>query len=219
MRLLIDSLIALMLIAILGVVLVHHRHEQQRIAQHRSVHEALSSLYEQTLYHSVIDPDLDLNHRHSGPMTVGTPLHRFPEVIEPAWFHGIEPRNVAASKHPWVDVAPSGDPYDHPPDPILRRPEQAGFWYNPSRGVFRARVPAQVTEAATLDLYNRLNNCSLTKLYEVKDAARVASIPPAMRLADRATRLASGGEASGGGTATADRKPSLLRAAEVSTAH
>jgi hypothetical protein len=31
------------------------------------------------------------------------------------------------------------------------------FWYNPARGIVRARVPDQTTDEATLSLYESIN--------------------------------------------------------------
>lgn len=180
MRLLIDSLIALMLVAILAGVLVHHRGEQARLAQHRDVHEGLSELYEQTLYHAALEhPNAPVKR---DPHTLNRPLQRFPDQVLPAWFEEGVPLNpLAPHPHPWMDVAPAEDRHDHPPDPVLRRPEQAGYWYNPARGVFRARVPQQDTEAATLALYNQLNNAALKAFPDEEAAAdRQPSIPIAM---------------------------------------
>jgi hypothetical protein len=61
---------------------------------------------------------------------------------------------------------------DDPPDPVLHRKAQAGFWYNPNRGVVRARVPGQGESGAALDLYNQLNNSGLKELTESAAAER-----------------------------------------------
>src|SRR5690606_29054642 len=74
-------------------------------------------------------------------------------------------------------VAPEGDTHDHPPDPVLISKEQAGFWYNPALGVFRARVPQQVTAQETLTLYNRVNGTALLSLPVSDDPARQPQRP------------------------------------------
>ncbi len=207
-----------MLVGILGLVLVYHRHEEQRIEQYRQVHEALGSLYEQTLYHSVINPDFD--YRAQDPLGLTHHLHRFPTSIDPRWFEGVEPRNVLAGSRPWLDVAPAGDAHDHPPDPILRRPDQAGFWYNPARGTFRARVPAQVTDEATVKLYNDLNNSALVRLTEEKGGSRRPTIPLEMQIATLRRGATASGEARGAESVEPAealpraRRPALLRASE-----
>jgi hypothetical protein len=68
------------------------------------------------------------------------------------------------ARQPWLDIAPPGDKSDHPSDPVITRGTQAGFWYNPNRGLFRARVAPQFNEEDTLELYNRLNNSNLRAL-------------------------------------------------------
>jgi hypothetical protein len=50
---------------------------------------------------------------------------------------------------------------DQPPDPIITSENQAEFWYNPNRGIFRARVMAQMTNEQTRQIYNQVNGTSL----------------------------------------------------------
>lgn len=167
MRLLIDSLIAVMLIGILAGVLLHHRAAQQHAQRLRLVHDALAQLHEQAVFHAALadrhgDDEADVVYRPG-----------FPTRIDSAWFPGGIPRSALAGvAHPWIDTAPHGDLSRHPPDPTLERSAQAGFWYNPALGIFRARVPRQITEKATLDLYNHLNGSSLTALPRDDNPAR-----------------------------------------------
>lgn len=149
MRLLIDSLIALILVTILGAVLVHYRQEQAEILRRQLVHQALSEMQEEAILHGAME-------------VTQTNEARFPADVLEKWFDNGVPRNVfAPAGSPWLDVAPPDDRGDQPPDPVIHDKSQAGFWYNPSRGIFRARVAAQFTEQATLDLYNQLNSTSL----------------------------------------------------------
>jgi hypothetical protein len=39
------------------------------------------------------------------------------------------------------------------------------FWYNPYQGVIRTRVPAMISDQRSLDLYNRLNRCTLQSIF------------------------------------------------------
>ena len=158
MRLLIDSLIAVMLIGILAGLVLHHRSQQQHAHRLRQVHLALAQLHQQALYHAAlrrpehdpIDPARDAG---------------FPQQIQRDWFpDGLPINPLAGVDRPWIDVAPPDDTAAHPPDPVLDSPDQAGFWYNPTVGTIRARVPRQVSEHDTLDLYNHLNGTALTAL-------------------------------------------------------
>ena len=77
----------------------------------------------------------------------------FPARISPLWFDRDVPFNsLVSGRQPWIDVAPPGDMTDNPPDPVIQKAEQAGFWYNPNRGIIRARVIPQFTEVDTLNL-------------------------------------------------------------------
>lgn len=161
MRLLIDSLIALMLVGILAGILVYHQHEAQELKRYRQVHEALAHLHEQALYHGALG-------------AVDTSPTGFPLTISPLWFEGHVPLNVSVpGRQPWLDIAPVGDNNDHPPDPVCERADQAGFWYNPNRGIFRARVTPEISQTATLEKYNRVNGSFLKALPVAVDIARL----------------------------------------------
>jgi len=177
MRLLIDSLIATMLVMILAGVVWAHRAGRQIELAREQVYDALAALHEQAVYHGALG-DAELT--ETG----------FPKQIAPSWFTTIPFNRFADARRPWIDVAPPGDTADHPPDPILHEADrdQAGFWYNPARGVFRARVPALATDTETLALYNRVNNAALRELPRRIDEARQpiahAPLPPTTRAAD-----------------------------------
>jgi hypothetical protein len=174
MRLLIDSIIAVILVVLFGAVVVHYRQEREEILHFQLVHRALSAMQEQALLHRALDQveDNDAN---------------FPADIRPEWFDSGAPRNVLApSQNPWLDIAPKTDRSDEPPDPVIHNRAQAGFWYNPSRGIFRARVAPQFTEAATLDLYNQLNGTALRALPQPADPY------PVTHLAGKSSRAPSG---------------------------
>ncbi|MCX5661657.1 MAG: hypothetical protein NTW19_18420 [Planctomycetota bacterium] len=154
MRLLIDTLIALMLAGILAAVLWQYRKDGRQVHQVQAVHQSLARLQEQMLYRGA------LGEAATGPAG-------FPLEVSPLWFpDGLPFNNLVPGRQPWLDVAPENDPGENPPDPILRRPGQAGFWYNPNRGVFRARVIPQFTLGATVELYNNVNGTSLSTLDE-----------------------------------------------------
>lgn len=160
MRLVVDSLIAVMLVMLLAAVVWAHRTDRQRIATHDRVYESLAALHEQAVYHGALG-DTELS--DTG----------FPKQVSPDWFGADLPYNyLAEGDRPWIDVAPPGDYADNPPDPVIGDLDQAGFWYNPNRGIFRARVPAMESDAQTLALYNRLNNAELGELPRQIDEAR-----------------------------------------------
>lgn len=164
MRLLIDSLIAMMLLGILAAVLLYHRERTQDLEQLRRTHQALAQLQEQALYRSAL-----------GEEAVERSPIGFPVRIEPAWFSNKLPHNALVSgDRPWLDIAPPGDMSDQPPDPIILGPDQAAFWYNPNRGIFRARVMPQVSEQSTLELYNQANNTAMPSLPPAAQQHRAA---------------------------------------------
>lgn len=173
MRRVIDILIVLMLMAVLAGLVWHYRNEQKHLETYRTVHEAISRLYEQALIQGSIEDQ--------------TSRRGFPLMIQTSWFKDSLPVNVAVpTTQPWLDIAPLGDDGDHPPDPVITSGEQAGFWYNPKRGLFRARVMLQFSEEETLDLYNQLNNTALKTLpRENKAERRAISVEKIIAAADQ----------------------------------
>ena len=149
MRLVIDSLIVVMLLAVLGGVVILHSNRKQDERDLTRTQQALSALHAQTAYQSTVQSAM------AGHEQVLV-------YIDPAWFGDDTPVNaLAGGDRPWLDLAPPGDLNDHPPDPIILDGQQAAFWYNPTLGVFRARVQPQLSEAKTLELYNKVNTSAL----------------------------------------------------------
>lgn len=162
-RLLVNSLMALLLIGVLASVLLYQRERQNNQRRHDTVHLALSRLRDKALLFGALDFDV---HDPNG--------NAYPLEVSPTWFReeGLPMNVMVPGWQPWIDLAPAGDLSDQPPDPVITRSDQAGFWYNPNNGVFRARVVPQHSDRATLDLYNELNNTSLAAIVEANDEAR-----------------------------------------------
>lgn len=166
MKLVIESLAALMVVIALGAVVVIHRAGTVDSTKEAFVQESLARLAERTAYHAAMaaaEAETDADLKRAVRL----------QQIDPQWFGGDLPLNVLLEgDRPWIDVAPAGDLRDHPPDPIARTLEQAGFWYNPTLGIFRARVAPQLTDAAEIELYNRLNHSELEDLVFDPDPLR-----------------------------------------------
>lgn len=186
MRVIVDTLILALLVAMVAGAALYLHGEQRDLDKCELVHASLKRMYEQALFQGTLEPM--------------PPESGFPSQIRRDWFAGSPPLNPLAPKdQPWVDVAPPDDRLDHPPDPVLNSSKQGGFWYNPQRGVFRARVPAQITDQATLELYNLANRSAL-KMLPSGDTSRAAvpldpSLEPsAAEAASKPTQPASVGE-------------------------
>ena len=161
MRLIIDTLIVAMLVGILAGILLHYRAEAREVDRIRAIHLSLARLRDQMLYHK------SLEEARSGMINK-------PIMVSPLWFEGNLPDNpLVPGRHPWMDIAPAHDMDLHPPDPVVRSPHQAAFWYNPTLGVFRARVSPQFTDEETLVLYNRVNDSPLRMLPAAADPQRM----------------------------------------------
>jgi hypothetical protein len=91
----------------------------------------------------------------------------WPVTVDPGWFGSELPQNNLTPDHrPWLEVAPREQA--HLSDPPIRMaidPSVAAFWYNPYSGVIRARVPMQISDERTLELYNRVNQTSLRSIH------------------------------------------------------
>ena len=45
------------------------------------------------------------------------------------------------------------------------------FWYNPYQGVIRTRIPPMISDQRSVELYNRLNRCSLPSIFATERPA------------------------------------------------
>lgn len=171
MRLIIDTLLALLLILVLGGILWYQRGQEEKLTRVAAVQEALRAIESKALYHGALG-DVQATRR-------GYALR-----IEPGWF---DPRPVnllfADEARPWIDIVDEASEEAFNPARIVAAGSDAAFWYNPWRGVIRARVPMQLSQTATVELYNLVNGASL----RVQDVDW--SEPPIMVQADAADQV------------------------------
>jgi hypothetical protein len=155
MRLLLDSLVALMLTAILGGVVYYSRADSELERNIKLAHSEVRRLQSQIMLQAALE---------STPLT----QRGYPVTVKPEWFHGNVPLNpLLESGHPWLEIAgPAQRDLEHPQRPVATRNDAAQFWYNPYTGDVRARVPAEVADANALSLYNRVNDCHLDSLFQ-----------------------------------------------------
>ncbi|MFP4145495.1 MAG: hypothetical protein ACLFV3_10165 [Phycisphaeraceae bacterium] len=152
MRLIVDTLMVVMLAGVLVAVVMHHQQAKEDLRRQADAQRALEALQEQAMYRAAV-----------GETQLSDGGH--PRRIDANWFGEQIPRNpLSVRNQPWLDIAEPGDWSLHPKDPVLSSSDQAGFWYNPTTGVFRARVPRQASERETLRLYNLVNGSAMTEL-------------------------------------------------------
>ena len=91
----------------------------------------------------------------------------YPDTIDPKWFPSGVPQNpLLTGPHPWISICSVEDRLlDHPRNPLAADSQTAQFWYNPYRGLIRARIPADLNEADALALYNFINECARPALF------------------------------------------------------
>jgi len=147
MRLLVDSLIALMLVAVLGGVLWHRRAAEQQVENVEATQKAMRAIEAQALYQGSLGQ-------------YETTWMGYPLVIEADWFKN-RPQNLLADNSVWLDIAGKSKEFEPNPDHVTCEAGRAAFWYNPYRGIVRARVAPQMSAKATIDLYNMVNGTSL----------------------------------------------------------
>lgn len=153
MRLLIDTLIALMLAGILGAVVLDHRQDRHQLDRVAAVQQAVRAIQSQSLWRAAMGETPKMPNGYS-------------RRIDAAWFDHV-PRNVLVESeglaYQWLDYSPdrggSNEWFD--PPCIVAAVGHAAFWYNPHRGIVRARVPMQFTQQDTVDLYNLVNGTNL----------------------------------------------------------
>jgi len=173
MRIVIDTLIAVMLGALLIGTVSHYQTEQYQVDRKQQVHRTILRLHEQAVYHGAVG---------QAPVSGAG----FPLEISPLWFgeRGVPTNSMVPGRQPWLDIAPHGDNSEHPPDPIITKPQQAGFWYNPNLGIVRARIAGNFSPAKAIETYNILNGTTLTNLPKRPDPARTSHQPPMLVPAD-----------------------------------
>lgn len=97
------------------------------------------------------------------------PLNEFgyPPTIKADWFEDSIPTNPLLDRErPWLEIATGKECMQlHPSMPIADSTTKAEFWYNPRRGLVRARVPQMVSDRKTLEVYNRINSSELGRLF------------------------------------------------------
>lgn len=154
MRLVIDSLVALMLTALLASIVLSNRGEQD---WYQDIEVATVDLHrlQREIYLQAALADVPLSDRG------------FPITVDPEWFQGSLPRNpLLGPDHPWLEVASAVHQHlMHPPKRMAADRSTAKFWYNPQFGVVRARVSSELSEEEALALYNQVNGCRLPNLF------------------------------------------------------
>ena len=165
MRLLIDSLVAVMLAALLGAIVLAERREQD---WYRDIEIASVDLHrlQREIYLQAALGDVPLSDRG------------FPVTVDPEWFETGLPRNpLLGPDHPWLEVAGAAQQHlTHPPKRMAVDRQTAKFWYNPYQGVVRARVSSELAEHEALTLYNQVNGCRLPNLFADESKPASASM-------------------------------------------
>ena len=115
-----------------------------------AVQHAVRAIQSQAFYRGAVG---------DAPVTV----NGYSKRMDPAWFEGHTPRNLLVQDEylPWIEIVEGKAAELFNPSYILGNGGHAEFWYNPKRGQVRARVPMQMTQEDTLDLYNLVNGTSL----------------------------------------------------------
>ncbi|MEO1008805.1 MAG: hypothetical protein AAFX79_09565 [Planctomycetota bacterium] len=127
----------------------------------------------------------------------------WPITVEAWWFGKEPPRNqLLSGDRPWVEIAPiEHADRMHPDDPVAFDEDgvkPASFWYNPYRGVVRARVAPQINAEATLLLYNEVNDVALVSLSRDAEMRREqAALDEASQLREMADRVRELAETTG----------------------
>jgi hypothetical protein len=90
----------------------------------------------------------------------------WPYTVDPAWFNDDPPLNrLVGGSRPWLEVAASTESEeDHPRVRTTIDGSTPAFWYNPGKGIVRARVGLMLADESALELYNRVNKARLREL-------------------------------------------------------
>ena len=160
MRIVLDTLVALMVAGILAGVTLHQRNRDSEEVQ---VEELARNV-------KILNREVQLRAALSQSSVAD---RGFPEAIDPEWFQDALPRNpLLDDGRPWVEVATIDErSAGHPPDIGPEDKLSAGFWYNPAKGIVRARVPIGLSDRGMLELYNHVNDSNLGSRFPVSTTA------------------------------------------------
>jgi type II secretory pathway pseudopilin PulG len=154
MRIVLDSLAALMLCGILAGVVLQTRSERRLEDKIELARAEVERFQSQILLQAALEKG-QLSQRG------------YPKTVEVEWFAGNTPANpLLGPSHPWVEIADETQrDLLHPTNRMAFDAQVAQFWYSPYTGVVRARVPSDVSDVTALRLYNRVNGTNLASLY------------------------------------------------------
>ncbi|MDH3582929.1 MAG: hypothetical protein OER86_01800 [Phycisphaerae bacterium] len=150
MRLVTDTLIALMLVGLLGGMIWYQRDDDRLLERVEAVRLATKAIEAQAVFQPALGE------------IKGTP-RGFALELKAEWFDHL-PTNILLDNHaklPWVDHTPVEAQDRADPATIVADSKHATFWYNPYLGLVRARVPMQFTQKQTVDLYNLVNRTAV----------------------------------------------------------
>ncbi len=169
MRRIVDIAAVLLVVAVAAGVMYFRMERQREEATERLVFADVQR-FQQEVQKRAATGESTTNNARGWPIT-----------IEPAWFGGNPPQNpLLSSDRPWVEVAPTEQAYLlHPEVRIATDKSMAAFWYNPYQGIVRTRVPAMLNDDQALALYNRLNRCALSSIFQTEPAPRIVPVPGA----------------------------------------
>lgn len=167
MRLLIDTLVALMLAGMLGGVLWFQNQSTSADEELVDARQSLRRIQQEIAYHAAI-ADVPLTGRG------------FPRTVDPEWFDGNLPENdLVKDARPWLEIVSVEQAnLKHPPVRVLLDESYAAFWYNPYEGIVRARVPVNVSDELTLYTYNALNDSDETVLIDPSAINQLVAVEP-----------------------------------------
>jgi hypothetical protein len=155
MRLLIDSLTAVTLAGLLAGLLMYYRHQESEDDAVAELRANVEVIRQELMVQTALE-------------RVARNEYGNPESIDPEWFEEELPRNVLlGSRYPWLEIA-SGEELkqDNPTHKVAADESQAGFWYNPRKGLVRARIPQYTSDKRTLEVYNFVNRTNLASLLD-----------------------------------------------------
>ncbi len=167
---LLHILMAAVTLACGGLLLAwHFRSEGSEAASLESTRRALERIQDQVEFRAAV------SRKGETPQDgVSTEVNQrgWPVTIDPAWFGKSLPvSTLAPSGSPWIEVA-GGEELNqsHPTVRVALDRATAAFWYNPALGIVRARVGPTTSDQRAVELYNRVNGCSVNSIVEDEPA-------------------------------------------------
>lgn len=174
MRMIVNILIALMVFGSIALAFFIQQTKWLESDHREQLKYAIQTIQSQSMLRPVSDKVEAFDNGHA-------------KTIDQAWFDPVPINPLVPPNTPWLEVATEKDMKSKHPMHITVGYNRASFWYNPHLGIVRARVPQQISQQATIDMYNTINE-TIYVLHPKANKTEISESQPTQKTAQVATK-------------------------------